>query len=33
LDHVRAERLVIEELLHSKLGIVERLTARKPDTQ
>jgi ubiquinone/menaquinone biosynthesis C-methylase UbiE len=30
LDHVKAEGLVIEELLRSRLGIVERVAARKP---
>jgi ubiquinone/menaquinone biosynthesis C-methylase UbiE len=30
LDHVRAEGFVVEELLRSRLGIVERLAARKP---
>jgi ubiquinone/menaquinone biosynthesis C-methylase UbiE len=29
LDHVRAEGFVVEELLRSRLGIVERLAARK----
>jgi ubiquinone/menaquinone biosynthesis C-methylase UbiE len=31
LDHVRAEGLVVEQVLRSRLGIVERLAARKPD--
>jgi ubiquinone/menaquinone biosynthesis C-methylase UbiE len=30
LDHVRAEGFVVDELLRSRLGIVERLAARKP---
>jgi ubiquinone/menaquinone biosynthesis C-methylase UbiE len=30
LDHVRTEGFVVEELLRSKVGIVERLAARKP---
>jgi ubiquinone/menaquinone biosynthesis C-methylase UbiE len=30
LEHVRAEGFVVEELLRSRAGIVERLAARKP---
>ena len=30
LDHLRAESFEIERLKRSKLGIVERVTARKP---
>ena len=30
LEHVQAEGFVIEELLRSKAGIVERIAARKP---
>jgi hypothetical protein len=30
LEHVRAESLLVDELERSRLGIVERLSARKP---
>ena len=30
LDHIRAEGLVVEQLVRSKWGIVERVAARKP---
>ncbi|HZQ02780.1 MAG TPA: hypothetical protein VFA88_02040 [Gaiellaceae bacterium] len=30
LDHLRAERFEVERLERSKLGIVERIAARKP---
>jgi ubiquinone/menaquinone biosynthesis C-methylase UbiE len=33
LDHVRGEGFVVEELLRSRLGIVERLSARKPSAE
>ena len=33
LDHVRAEGFAVEGLLRSRLGIVERLAARKPSAE
>jgi hypothetical protein len=30
LEHVRAEGLIVDELERARLGIVERLAARKP---
>jgi ubiquinone/menaquinone biosynthesis C-methylase UbiE len=33
LDHVRAAGFAVEELLRSRLGIVERLAARKPSAE
>jgi hypothetical protein len=30
LEHLRAERFAVERLERSKLGIVERVVARKP---
>jgi hypothetical protein len=30
LDHLRAEGFEIQQLIRSKLGIVERVAARKP---